>query len=181
MLFWTAVWGSAVWLSYVYSCSAVSYCYFFFCYFENIITQKTWIDTTEPHPSSECQSVHSSFDSVFIILPLRLIASSNSGVSSVSTVFPVVARLPGDSDRGKQCFELFWLCNGRLASFCVVIQPSFLRDKPHPVTDWMESEACREPMYTWIQRHSPTATTLWQYQYLLEDDELEPISCLLAV
>lgn len=123
---------------------------FFFCYFENIITQKTWIDTTEPHPSSECPSVHSSFDSVFIILPLRLIASSNSGVSSVSTVFPVVARLPGDSDRGKQCFELFWLCNGRLASFCVVIQPSFLRDKPHPVTDWMESEACREPMYTWI-------------------------------
>lgn len=77
--------------------------------------------------------------------------------------------------------KLFWLCNGRLASFCVVIQPSFLRDKPHPVTDWMESEACREPMYTWIQRHSPTATTLWQYQYLLEDDELEPISCLLAV
>lgn len=124
---------------------------FFFCYFENIITQKTWIDTTaEHHPSTECPSVHSSFDSVFIILPLRLIASSNSGVSSVSTVFPVVARLPGDSDRGKQCFELFWLCNGRLASFCVVIQPSFLRDKPHPVTDWMESEACREPMYTWI-------------------------------
>lgn len=52
--------------------------------------------------------------------PVTVSASSLSGVPfplrcRVSTVSPVVPPLPGESDRGKQCFFLFWLRDGKRA------------------------------------------------------------------
>lgn len=43
----------------------------------------------------------------------------------VPTVSSVVPPLPRDSSRGKQCVFLLWLHNGRLFSFCAVIQCLF--------------------------------------------------------
>ena len=49
-------------------------------------------------------------------------ASSVSGFfcCRLSTVIPVIQQLPGDSDQGKLCHFLFWLCNGRNETFIFV-------------------------------------------------------------
>lgn len=62
----------------------------------------------------------------------------------VSTVIPAVQRLPGDSDRGKQCLFLFWLL------------PFLLREESHLVADrktqwkWGRNQAKRKWCHFYI-------------------------------
>ena len=82
---------------------------------------------------------------VFVLLSLfPVFLSSISGVllllqCRVSTVIPAVQRLPGESDRGKQCLFLFWLL------------PFLLREESHLVAE-------RKTQWKWDRKRTKLNT-----------------------
>ena len=107
---------------------------------ETHLNKGTDFDTTpERSPSCEYPSAHSWFTSVSISLPLHYLCLFNQQASftfstsftlllsslSTVTVYPL---LTGDSDWGKQCLILFWLCNGT-CFLCAVIRFNLCREK----------------------------------------------------